>query len=141
MSYKTHEMKAQYMPAFANMVLKDHADADVTYTPRDITNGVATAVNTAGVPIGEKIASWATTRTSTGRRKVTLKLAIPVVQDVVVAGISKPTAVRTAYADVTLTFADTSTTTERQEIRKSLIAFLSNAGQVQPMIENLEAPY
>jgi len=129
------------MPAFANMVLKDHADADVTFVPRDITNGVATAVSSTGVPVGEKTASWATSKTSTGRRKVTLKLVIPVVQDVVVAGISRPTMVRAAYADVTVTFEGTSTTTERQDMRKALIAFVSNAAQIQPLIEDLAAPF
>jgi hypothetical protein len=111
------------MPQFASVVLKDSADANHSFVPRDIVGGVATLVSSTGVPLADKTISISNTRTSTGRRKVQLKLAIPVIQDVVVGGISKPTAVRTAYADVVFTFDGSSTTVERAD----LLAYLYNA--------------
>jgi hypothetical protein len=129
------------MAAFTSLVLKDHAAADHTFSPRDLTGGVATTVNSAGVPIGEKTASFAITKTTTGRRKMTLKLVLPIVQDVVVAGISKPTVVRSAYADLTVTVDATSSTAERQDLLAYLISFISETGQIKPMIEDLSAPF
>jgi hypothetical protein len=129
------------MPQFANLVLKDNANANVTFIPRDITNGVATAINSAGVPLGEKQASFAASRTATGRRKVTLKLVIPVVQDVVVAGVSKPTVVRTSYVDVTFTVDGTSNTAERQDLLAYAKSLLADATQIAPMVTDLSAPF
>lgn len=129
------------MPQFASMVLKDHAAADHTFVPRDITGGVATAVESTGVPLGEKTASFSIQRTSTGKRKVTMKMVVPQVQDIVVAGISKPTVVRTAYMDITFTFDSTSNTAERQDALAYLKSFLSNTAQIAPVVEDLASPY
>lgn len=129
------------MVQLTSLVLKDHAAADHTFVPRDITGGVATTVESSGVPIGEKTASFAVSKTTTGRRKITLKLVIPVVQDVVVAGISKPTVVRSAYADVTITVDSTSSTAERQDLLAYLKSFVSDDDQIKPLIEDLSAPF
>jgi len=128
------------MPALANVVLKDHADADVTFVPRDSVAGLSTLVNSSGVPAGEKTLTVLLSKTQTGKRKGSIRLALPVVQDVVVSGISKPTKVRTAYADIQLTFDDTSTTTERQDMRKALDALMSTS-MVTSLIDDLNAPY
>ncbi len=103
---------------FAPVVLKDAAAVDHTFTPRDITSGVATFVESTGVPIADKRLTHAQSRvTATGRTKVTLKMTLPVVQDVVVNGISRPTVVRTAYADATFTFDASSNAAERNDLR------------------------
>jgi hypothetical protein len=129
------------MTQLANLVLKDHADADVTFVPRDIVGGVATTVSSTGVPIGDKTVSFAVNRTTTGKRKVTLKLAIPVIQDVVVAGISRPTIVRSAYVDVAFSFDPTSSTVERQDVLALTKSLLGNSGQIVPLVTDLSAPY
>jgi hypothetical protein len=124
------------------MVLKDHAAADHTFSPRDIVGGVATLVNTSGVPVGEKTVSYAVSRTSgSNRRKVTLKVAIPIVQDSEISGVTRPVVVRTAYADVTLTFDQTSSKVERQDLLAYLISLLQEDDQITPTIEDLSAPY
>lgn len=103
---------------FAPVALKDGAAVVHTYNPRDITNGVATLVESTGVPIADKRLSISQSRVAaSGRTKVTMKLVVPIVQDVVVAGISKPTVVRTAYADLTFTFDSTSSVAERKDVR------------------------
>lgn len=124
----------------ANMVLKDHAAADHTFVPRDLTGGVATFVNSTGVPIGDNTVSYAVSRTQTGKRKVTLKVVLPIVQDVVVNGISKPTVVRTSYADVVFSFDPTSNTTERSDALAYLVSLLGNT-QAVAGIDNLESPF
>jgi len=129
------------MTQLASMVLKDHADADVTFVPKDIVSGVATVVNSNGVPIGDKTASFAITRTTTGKRKITLKMVIPVVQDVVVAGISRPTVVRSSYMDATFAFDATSSTTERQDALALFTSLFKNSGQIVPLVTDLSAPY
>lgn len=103
---------------FAPVVLKDAAAADHTFAPRDITTGVATFVESTGVPIADKRLSHSQSRTATtSRTKIGMKLALPVVQDVVVNGVSRPTVVRTGYADATFTFDATSNASERNDLR------------------------
>jgi hypothetical protein len=48
--------------------------------------------------------------------KVDYKLSIPVVQDMVVAGVTRPTIVRTTYFNGTFMADSSSTTAERMEI-------------------------
>lgn len=110
------------MPQLAPVVLKDYAAADVTFAPRGFSGGVATLVKSNGVPIADKELSVSKTKTTTGRTKVLFKLKIPVVQDAIVNGVSRPTVVRTAYADVALTFDNTSSVIERGDMR----AYLQN---------------
>jgi len=129
------------MVQLTSLVLKDHANADVTFAPRDIVGGVATTVSSTGVPIAEKYASFAVSKTQTGKRKVTMKIALPVVQDVTVSGVTRPTIVRTAYADVTLSFDNTSSTEERQDLHAALKAMLADTTQIKPLIETLASPY
>lgn len=105
------------MPQLASVVLKDNANADQTFAPRGIVSGVATLVKSTGVPVGDQRLVVSHGRTSTNQReKITMKLAIPVIQDVVVSGISRPTAVRVAYCDIVFTFDGTSNTTERADV-------------------------
>jgi hypothetical protein len=104
------------MPQLTSIVLKDNADADHTFTPNNVQGGVATLVESTGVPLGDKRITVAQNQTAQGRRKVTLKLAIPVLQDAVVNGVTRPTVVRVAYCDMTLSFDGSSSTSERKDV-------------------------
>lgn len=130
------------MPQLNSIVLKDNAGTDHTFTPRDIVGGVATLVQSTGVPIGDKTVTVSVNKTATGRRKVVMKVAIPVVQDQTVSGVTRPTVVRTAYADLTLTFDGTSTTAERADLR-SFIGWCVHADTtlMRSIIDDLSAPY
>lgn len=129
------------MTQLTTVVLKDAAAADHSFIPRDISGGVATLVNSTGVPIGERTVSVSNTKTSTNRRKATMKLVVPIVQDVVVAGVSKPTVVRTAYADLTFTFDGTSNHDERADALAYLVSALADTSVFKPAIVDLSAPY
>lgn len=126
---------------FAPVVLKDNAGVDVVFAPRDITNGVATFVKSNGVPLADKRLSFTKTRNPQSKReKVQVKFVVPTVQDVVVNGISRPTVVRTAYADLTLTFDETSQPIEREDLRGYLFYLLGDSPGTN-WIDDLEAVY
>jgi hypothetical protein len=106
------------MTQFAPVVLKDRhtPQVDHTFNPRGIEGGIATLVESvSGVPLADRRITIGQVRSANGRVKVTLKVALPVVQDVTVGGVTKPTIVRTAYADVTFNFDQASTTQERDD--------------------------
>lgn len=106
------------MPQLQSTVLTDRESTPVnhTFVPRDIRDGVGTCVESTGVPIGESVLSVSTRRTNTGVFKPRVKLVIPVVQNETVNGVTRPVIVRTGYADVTFTFDEESTETERNNL-------------------------
>lgn len=113
------------MPQLQNLVLKDRASTPVdhTFTPRDITSGVATVIETSGVPVGNSKLSISLRTTPQGRYKAELKLAIPTVVNETINGVVVPKVSRTAYADVTFTFDSTSSEAERN----NLVGMLADA--------------
>lgn len=113
------------MPQLQNLVLTDRAGTPVnhTFVPRDIVNGVATVVESTGVAIGEKRVSISLRRTATKVRG-RLVLTLPVTMTETVNGIDRPTVVRTAIADVQLTFDQTSTEQERKDLIGQLASAL-----------------
>lgn len=129
------------MPAFASVVLKDGATANHTFAPRDITGGVATYVESTGIPIADKRLSVAQTRVAaSGRTKVSVKLVLPVVQDVIVNGVSKPTVVRTGYADLVFTTDSTANLAERKDLRSYLDSAIAGALGIA-IVDGLETVY
>lgn len=129
------------MSQFAPIVLKDKALVDHTFSPRGIdASGVATAVESTGVPIGDKKLTLSLNRTAQKREKVNIKLTVPVVQTLTEGGVSMRSVVRTAYADVTLSFDQSSDVTERGDVL-ALIANALKATDVVSMVEDLEALY
>lgn len=112
------------MPTLVPVVLPDRAATPVnhTFNPRDTTNGVTTLTESTGVPIGERRITLAHSRSQNGRIRATIKLVVPVVQDVTVNGVTKPTVVKTNYADITFNFDATSSTQERKDI----VSFVEN---------------
>nr|QDH88675.1 MAG: hypothetical protein H1Bulk304066_000002 [Leviviridae sp.] len=116
------------MPQLNNAVLKDGATtpANHTFTPDNISGGVATLIESTGVPIGDKRLTVSLVQTSAGRRKVTMKLTIPVVQDATVNGVTRPTVVRTAYADLTFSYDGSSSLQERKDTRAYIVSALAD---------------
>lgn len=114
------------MPQLQNLILTDRAATPVnhTFTPRDVVNGLGTVVEVTGVPIGENRVQVALNRNAqTGKYKGVVKIACPIVQNALINGVSTPTVVRTAYADMTFTFEPTSSEQERND----LVGFASQA--------------
>lgn len=112
------------MPQLQNLVLTDRATTPVNHTfiPRDIVDGIATVVESSGVPVGENRATLSLRRT-TGKVKGRLVLTMPIVQTETINGVSKPTVVRQSIADLQLSFDATSTEDER----KNLLGMLESA--------------
>lgn len=108
------------MPQLQSVVLKDRTPTtpvDHTFVPRDIRNGVGTAEETTGVPVGNSRLSVSLRRTSElGKYKAELKLAIPTVVEETINGVAVPKVARTAYADVTFTFDPLSSEQERNDL-------------------------
>lgn len=106
------------MPQLNTLVLTDGAPTPVnhTFNPRGIDQGVATLVQSTGVPIGDKRLTFSQNRSNSGRVRAIMKLTIPTVQDATVNGVTRPTLVRTAYADITFNFDATSSSEERRDI-------------------------
>jgi hypothetical protein len=132
------------MPTASAIVLTDGAAVDHTFTPegRD-ANGVTNFKKTTGVPLGDEKLSINQSKTAQGRRKVSIRMQLPILADAAGEdGVTRPTIVRTAFADVTLSFDATSSITERKNLRY-MIADLFGAGQTlsEAVIDNLEALY
>lgn len=106
------------MATMQNVVLTDRTPVTPvarTFVPRGVDSSVGLLVNGAGVPAGESRLSVSMKKVSSKHRGK-LTLAIPVVQTEVISGISRPVVVRTAYAELTVTFDDTSSTQERTDL-------------------------
>lgn len=107
------------MPQLQPVVLKDRATptpVDHTFTPRDIRDNVGAVVESTGSPIGDKtLTIGLVTNQSTGRKKVTIKLNLPVVANEVVNGVSRPVLLRYAFADISFSFAKDSLESERND--------------------------
>ena len=131
------------MPQIANLVLKDRAATPVnhTFVPRDIVGGVATLVESTGVPIGDKRLTISLTRTQAGRVKAILKGTFPVVQDQTINGITAPVVVRTAYANIEFSFDGTSTEQERKDVVGQMSDALLATAWTNDTLTKLQAVY
>lgn len=105
------------MPQLQNLVLTDRAATPVahTFVPRDVVNNVGTVIETTGVHIGDRTFSISTRKTATGRYKVTVKAAFPIVVNETINGITVPTVSRVSHVDTTFTFDASSTEQERKD--------------------------
>lgn len=116
-----------------NLVIKDQAatPADHTFTPDgDDANGVHLFSEKTGVPAGNLRFS-ASIKTGSGKYKPTLRFTLPVVQTQTINGISAPTIVRSAYAEVSFTFDSLSTLQERKDAVAYVRNVLAVTGQAQ----------
>lgn len=133
------------MAQLANLVLTDRKTTPVnhTFTPRDIVNGTATVVESAGIPLGDSRVSFSMNRTNgSNRYKPVVKFTMPVLQTETINGVSKPVVVRTAYAELTLNFDATSTDQERKDL-VGMVQSSLNASQTMMMdvLVNLQGVY
>lgn len=133
------------MAQLQNLVLKDRASTPVdhTFVPRDISsNGLATVVESTGVPIGNSTFSVDPRQTPSGRYKVTLKLSRPVVVTQTINGVSTPAIARTNRVTVEFDFDPTSSTQERTDLEGMIADALSaNKALVFGSVVNLEGVY
>lgn len=111
------------MPAFTTITVNDREDTPVAHTfdPRNEANGVYFLKESDGTPIGDNVIS-VSTRQSGNKYKSRVRLTMPVVVDETINGVVVPKVIRTAYADLNFTFADTSTSQER----KNVLGIISN---------------
>jgi hypothetical protein len=80
-------------------------------------------------------------KTPNGRYKAVMKMAVPVVQTQTINGVSTPAVVRTAYADITLTFDATSTTVERADMLTLLYEIAGGTNAVTSAVKDLQGVY
>jgi len=107
------------MPQLQNLSVLDRTSptpVEHIFVPRDIVNGVATLVESTGIPIGNKLFSISLRTTPDGRYKATVKMTIPVVQTQTVNGVSTPVVVRTSRFSATFDYDPTSSTQERTDL-------------------------
>lgn len=128
------------MPQLQTLVLTDRATTPVnhTFTPRDIQGNVATVAESTGVPIGDNRVTVSLGKTASNRYKPTVKFTFPVMASV--DGVS--TVVRTAYAELTLSFDNTSTEAERNNVVGMVqSALAANKPLIHDTIVKLEGVY
>lgn len=130
------------MPAIQNLVLKDHANVDHTYVPRDIVGGVATVAETSGVPYGNALFSISTSQTAGGAYKVKSRMSKPVLVNETVNGVTKSTVLRTARFEGVFTFDPSSTESERANfVCEMASAFAEDKPLVWGCAVNLQGIY
>jgi hypothetical protein len=125
------------MAEISNVVLKDHSDLDVTYTPVSEEAGVYVLENnTDGRPAFAKRLTLATRRVpSTGTHVVTGKLVLPVVEP---DANGNDQVVGSNIFDVKGRFSPRSTTNAREELRNSAVALFADGSLVAGLIDNAE---
>lgn len=129
------------MTQLTSVVLKDRLGNDQTFRPLGIASGVATLVNSNGVPAADKTITVSVSKTANGRYKAQVKLVLPTVQDVVINGVSQPSVIRTAYADMSFSFSNLSNKNERQDIQALVHSLLEDWTVFNAAIVDLSAPY
>jgi hypothetical protein len=130
------------MPALTTLTLTDRSATDHAFTPRaEEPNGVMrfSKPDASGVPNGASHLRISL-RESPSNIRVRLKLEVPTVVTETVNGVANPKVVRSAMADLTFTFAKTSTTAER-ELVVGLMADALGASQseIDSVLTDLES--
>lgn len=112
------------MAQAASVTINDRAATPVahTFAPRSVTTDQALFVESGSVPIGEKALTISQRKSGT-KFKVRVLLKAPVLVTETINGVSVPKVPRTSYADLQLTFDETSTLQER----KDTVGLLANA--------------
>lgn len=112
------------MPDLQSIAIDDRESTPVThtFTPRSKDNGVGVCGESSGVPLGENTLSVSMRRAGT-KYKGRLRIAMPVVVTQTIDSVDSPLVTRTAYADVQVSFDQSSSTQERD----NLVGMLANA--------------
>lgn len=107
------------MPSIQSLVLTDRQSTPVNHTllPVSEKDGVATVAlaDASGAVITETRFTIASKRAN-GRVRTVLKLTRPSIVTETVNGVSSPRVVRTSLVECVFVFADSSTSTERNDI-------------------------
>lgn len=113
------------MAQAANITVNDRAPTPVahTFTPRDVDKGVATFVEAATVPMGDKTLSIRWRVGENKRYYYRLVLTYPVMVTETVNGVAVPKVVRNALADVNFRFDESCSEQER----KDTVGMIANA--------------
>lgn len=123
------------MPALAPIVVKDRAATPTNHTFKPSGgNEIPEFRESDGVSIGDKVITVSKRKAGTNH-KIRIRVVVPQVATATVEGISDPRVVRTAYADIQLTFGDKSMPQER----KDMLGFISSmfSGVSQPIIDGI----
>ena len=96
------------MPSIAPLVITDRATptpVSHTFNPNGLIDGVAKLAErpTDGTTLGAHVIGLSNRLTGT-KMKGRLTFTLPIVQTETVNGVSRPTIVRTAYVDLSVTF-------------------------------------
>lgn len=130
------------MPQFVPVTIGGAGGVSHNYKPRDITAGVATLVESTGIPIGDRRISLSTTRSQNGKVKLVIKFAQPVVENVTVNGVTRPTVTRTNYSEMSFNFDGSSTKNDRDDLRFQMKEFLDTLNPLTVgYIHDLEGLY
>lgn len=114
------------MGQLASITLND-GTANLVFKPAGIdSNNVATLVNSDGVIVKDKSLT-VSARLSAQRRKTTIKVVLPVVQDETINGIVSPKGVRTSYVRIDTDFSVYATTAERAQALNLAMASVKDA--------------
>lgn len=132
------------MPAKASLVLTDRAATPVnhTFTPQGVEGDAGGRYSkAAAATLGDFIFTVNPRVTPNGRRKIDLKLSLPVLQTETINGISSYKVVRASRVVVTCDFASDSTEQERKDtigmIYTALAAATTQVNDVLTKGENL----
>lgn len=107
------------MPSAANLVLTDRAATPVNHTFIPFgknADGTFEFHEVTGIPSADPKITALTRKTAAGKLQSKIRIAVPVISNSTVNGISVPVLLRTNYAEVTLTFEATSTLQERKDL-------------------------
>lgn len=107
------------MPQLQNLVLTDRAATPVahTFVPRDVVANVGTVEESTGVKIGDKTFSISVRKApESGKNRVQVKMAVPVVVNETINGVTVPSVAYVSYVDATFTFDPRSSTQDRKDV-------------------------
>lgn len=106
------------MPVLVNTVLQDRAavPANHTFVPVQLDGGVGALENKGVTFLGNERLTMAFRRTPGGRLKSTERLAIPIVVNETINGVTVPKLQRVGYAKVEFDFDVSSTEQERKDV-------------------------
>lgn len=132
------------MPQLQSLTIEDGETTPVSHTfvPENIdNNGVARLKESDGTPIGDNVVTISL-RKADSKYKGRMVLVMPEVVTETINGVSVPRVARTAFADLSLTFDQTSTVQERTNVLRLLADALgSGATLVDSTFINLEGIY
>jgi len=131
------------MPDLQSIAVNDRETTPIThtFTPRSKENGVGITGESSGVPVGENTLSVSMRKVGS-KYKGRLRIVMPVVVTQTIDSVDSPLVTRTAYADLQVTFDESSSTQERDNLIGMLADSLGTAKTlVNDSLVELEGVY